>query len=130
MKVRCIRVTDAFGNPILDPNGHPAQADGWLTVGKVYHVLEVSLSSRGTWKYRILGDKEPTTPALHPISDFEIVSAKVSPTWVVHCEDNDYFELTPQAWAQLGFWEQFFDHDPRARRIFDEERRKIIADDP
>ena len=128
MKVRCIKLTNAFGEPVLDTKGNPAQSDGWLTVGKDYHVLEVLLDS-GEWKLRIMND-EGHTPALFPLANFEIVSPRISPTWIVRWGENGYFELTPEAWAAHEFWDRYFDQDSWARRVFEDERNKIITADP
>jgi hypothetical protein len=101
MKVRCIKLTNAFGEPVFDTKGNPAQSDGWLTVGKDYHVLEVLLDS-GEWSLRIMND-EGGTPALFPLANFEIVSPRISPTWIVRWGENGYFELTPEAWQLMNF---------------------------
>ena len=38
--------------------------------------------------------------------------------------------FSPEAWSKAGFWEQFFDREPEAVAVFEEERAKIVAADP
>jgi hypothetical protein len=38
-------------------------------------------------------------------------------------------ELLPEPWTQPRFWERYYDGDPDAVRIFEEETRKIVGAD-
>ncbi len=121
MKVRCKKLIDSRGNP--------QERSPWLTLGKVYHVLEVVQDIHGNWQLRAEGDGI-NGPALFRLEQFEIISAKVPDTWVVRWNDKGVFSLTSEAWSQLGFWERFYDRDPEARKVFEEEKTRILRADP
>jgi len=48
MKVRCVKLLDALGRP--------QERSAWLTLGKVYHVLEIVQDMRKKWLLRVPGD--------------------------------------------------------------------------
>jgi hypothetical protein len=121
MKVRCSIITDALGNP--------STSSPWLTIGKTYHVLAVELDSHNRWLLRLVGDCEPGV-GLFPLTQFEIVSAKVPDTWVLSWNRGSQFELSPASWLARNFWDRYFDHDDDASRVFDYEMSRIIAADP
>jgi hypothetical protein len=121
LKVRCVKLTDSRGNPV--------EHSTWMTLGKVYHVLSISCETQQ--KLRLIGDGLNGV-ALFPLDDFEIVSSKIPAAWIVVWDSSRrYFALTTEAWNQPGFWDRYYERDPTAIRIFDEENEKIInADQP
>jgi len=121
MKVRCTE--------LIDSRGARHQRSGWLTLGKIYHVLEVVHDVHGKWLFRLVGD-DVNGVALFRSVQFEIVSARVADVWIVKWNDSGGFKLTTQAWSQPGFWERFYDRDPEAEKIFEEDKTKIIQADP
>ncbi len=66
--------------------------------------------------------------ALFPKESFEVVSPTVASTWIASWSSKDFFQLAPERWAQAGFWERFYDQEPDAIHIFEEERKAIEAD--
>lgn len=121
MKVRCIRLLDALRKP--------QDKSDWLTIGKIYHVLEVIQDTDRKWKLRLAGE-DPNGVALFALEEFEVVSSKIPDSWVIAWGKGNFFELTPEAWSQSGFWERYYDREPNAVRIFEEEKRKIIDVEP
>jgi hypothetical protein len=121
MKVRCIKLLDVFGNP--------QEESPWLTLGKIYHVLEVVQDTDRKWFFRIVGDGLNGV-ALFPLEEFEILTAKIPHTWIVVWGRDGFFELSPEPWSKLGFWEAYYDRSPDAARVFEEEKRKTIDADP
>lgn len=119
MKVRCVRV---IGN-----DGKPQDQSAWLTIGKIYTVFGVYLDAGSKWRLRLVGD-EPNGLAVFWLEEFEIVSAGIPDSWTVSWE-NGNFRLGPAIWNQPGFWERYYDGNPNAVRIFEEERMKIIECD-
>jgi hypothetical protein len=122
MKVRCVTQVD-------EHTGSRLEKSSWLTVGKVYHVLEISIDQRGTIKFRLVGDDEKT-PALHLWTQFSLASNVIPSCWIVDLRPEVLFSLRPRTWAGRGFWERYFDGDSLAREQFEEARRAIIAEDP
>jgi hypothetical protein len=74
----------------------------------------------------MIGD-EPGTPAMFPLSDFEILDRSIPDSWVIISLRNDGFELTPLPWAKDNFWEHFFSQEPGALAAFESEYEKILA---
>jgi len=121
VKVRCVKLLDSRGNV---PDRSP-----WLTIGQVYHVLEVVQDAYGKWSLRANGDGS-NGPALFRLEQFEIVSRRVASSWIVRWNERGGFSLTTESWSQPGYWERFYDGDVDARKVFHEEVEKIIQADP
>ena len=119
MKVRCIQ--------LLDSTGHPEEKSHWLTLGKVYHVMTLTFGTQKKWLLRLIGDGRNGL-ALFPLEQFEIVSSNIPAAWVIRWEKG-VFELSPEPWNQPGFWERYYERDPDAIRVFEEESRRIIQQD-
>ena len=113
---------------MLDAMGKPQEKSGWLTIGKTYHVLEVIQDTDRKWKLRLLGDGLNGV-ALFALEEFEIVSSKIPDAWNILWRRDGFFELTPLSWSENGFWEKYYDRDPNAVRVFEEERKKIVEAD-
>lgn len=120
MKVRCIR--------LLDSSGKPQEKSAWLTIGKIYHVLEL-FQGQNTWLLRLIGDGLNGL-AIFRLEQFEIATLKIPPSWIVAWGKDGSLHLRPESWNQPGFLERYYDKDADAMRIFEEERRKIIEADP
>lgn len=119
MKVICEKIVNA-------DTGESSQKDSWLTVGKFYHVLSVSMNEGGETEFRIIADDE-ITPVLFKANQFKLVTADLPESWVANCEPGSYFELAPEAWIKLGFWESYFDGEMEAISCFQLEKEKIIG---
>jgi hypothetical protein len=96
----------------------------WLTIHKVYLVLSIIFDVHHRWLLRLVGD-EPNGVALFGLEEFDVVTPGISPTWIVRWEGNGSFSLEPEPWGQPGFWERYYDRDPKAVEAFKEEYRKI-----
>jgi len=75
--------------------------------------------------YRIIGD-DGFTPALYESHLFIPISSAIPHNWVINF-DGDIFQLSPLPWLTSGFWEQYFDGDHEARKIFSEETKIILS---
>ena len=117
MKVRCTK--------LFDSRGTPQRASSWLTIGKVYDVLTIEFERQGQWLIRLIGDGKSGV-ALFPIDSFDVVSSKVPPSWIASWNSNGFFQLAPEKWTQPEFWEQFYDREPAALSLFDEELARLI----
>ena len=121
MKVRCIRIFDAKGNP--------KERSPWLTIGKVYLVLSVIFDIKAAPRLRLVGDGGNGL-ALFRWDEFEIVSSAIPPTWIVFSGPGSLVELVPQPWTQPDFWERYYNQDPDAIMLFEQERKKILDTEP
>lgn len=122
MKVRCIK--------LLNPHtGKEEISNSWLSIGKIYQVLCVYAEPNGICQLRLIGD-DGRTPALHDIRQFEIVSPILPSSWHVNFSPNGFFMLEPEKWIKEGFWESYYDGEPAAVCVFENEKKKIIDADP
>jgi hypothetical protein len=122
MKVRCIQLM----NPVTRIREDRSQ---WLSIGTLYHVLEIYLDSRGRLLLRLVGD-DGLTPALHSTENFELVSPIIPANWALYFDSKGVFQIAPEAWIRPGFWEDYFDGKDEALEIFALEKAKSIACDP
>ena len=75
--------------------------------------------------------------ALFKWEQFEVVSSRIPPTWVIFTGPQSTIELTPEPWTLPSFWVRYYDKEPDAVRVFEEEREKnccsrwlILAQNP
>lgn len=109
MKVKCTRIVNAAGRTVA-PGESP-----WLTPGKTYLVLAISIVPEGV-RYRIIAD-QPDTPALFPADQFEVVDGVLGSAWVFSIRAAG-IEIGPGRWSAPDFWERYFDGDPQAIEAF------------
>lgn len=119
MKVRCVKLKNEI-------TGEIQQRSAWLTIGKEYHVLSLFIDERRLLFARIIGD-DGNTPGIYDMSQFEILDATIPSNWAANSESNIVLRLGPEKWQSQGFWNLFFDGDPHARKVFEEEKAVIVA---
>lgn len=109
MRVQCTKIyTGATG---------PAETSTWLTVGRIYDVLEVYAYPGGQVELRIESDDQQT-PALFDSSCFVTVDETMSKSWAARIGDSGALLLGPREWSLPGFWESFFDGSDEALKCF------------
>lgn len=121
MKVRCVR--------ILDQSGREKTSSTWLTIGRVYDVLSLQIESRRNM-VRIMDDHGPG-PGIYRLEQFDLVDGSIPAIWVARkTHRGDGLSLEPEAWTPVGFWERYFDGDPEARAVFEQELAKLTSGEP
>lgn len=120
MKVKCINICNERTKEHI--NTSP-----WLTIGKEYLVLEMSVYPGKKILYRLPSD-ENNSPVLFDSAQFEVVSGKIPTTWVI---DQSKYSLTlsPLVWKKSGFWEDVFNYEDSAIEIYKKEARKILEEE-
>ncbi|WP_293653136.1 hypothetical protein [Thiolapillus sp.] len=121
MKVKCRQFLDEETGDVLDQNS-------WLTIGRIYHVLSIHMEFGGRLKFQLVGD-DGLTPAFHDAGQFEVVSCLIPSTWCVSSVPGSHFELTPKAWLESGFWEEYFDGNVKAIALFQCEKEKMLEEE-
>ena len=103
--------------------------DNFLTPNKEYIVLaiEIQESEFSFISYRILPDKG--CPILVASDQMIISCSKLSSTWRIKQESLDYYTLQPEKWSRDGFWEDYYNDDPKAVQNFKIEKEKIFAEE-
>jgi len=104
--------------------GDDRRSDPWLTLNKEYQVISVELRPRGVAKLRIIAD-DHRTPILVDSSLFAANGEPLPTNWVCTIREGGTVEFEPQSWAELDFWERYFDRDPVAMTVFEEELRRM-----
>ena len=122
MKVKCIKLLDAFGKEV--------EFSHWLTINKVYDVMSISIEQSGEVSYRIVTywrDGEWPDIGLHKACCFEIIDVRAPENWGISISLNGYIEIAPKKWLENGFMEKFYDHEPNVFLTFKEEYDFIVA---
>ncbi|MFF5437122.1 hypothetical protein [Streptomyces achromogenes] len=96
-----------------------------LRDGTEYTVLEVFFSGGGESFFRIDFAKDEDS-ALFNSEAFEVTSPKIPATWMMFPSGGRSFTLCPEPWSRPGFWESYYDHDPQALALYEQERRVIV----
>ena len=65
--------------------------------------------------------------AFYLLDQSSVVNHEIPESWIAIQNANKVFELTPKRWSEPGFWERFYDDDPAAIRLFDEEVKRIVT---
>ena len=95
------------------------ETSGWLRTGSNYAVQEIFFEKQRGVSYRIISD-DAATPAFFPANECTIIDGSIPSSWKAHIYDTGSFVLSPPAWLEPGFWERYFDDDPEAKRIFEQ----------
>jgi hypothetical protein len=106
--------------------GDDRRSDPWLTLNKEYQVISVELRPSGVAKLRIIAD-DNRTPILVDSSLFAASYEPLPVNWVCTIREGGTVEFEPKSWAKLDFWERYFDGDPAATAVFDEELRHMTV---
>ena len=67
------------------------------------------------------------TPIVADSRQFELVSSRLSSTWVGSLEEWGS-DARADAWTRPGFWEDYFDREPEAMKQFEQARKTIEAE--
>ncbi len=98
-----------------------------LKEGREYTILEVFAACGKSAEFRIeFIDGEG--PALFDCRVFTVTRPSIPSTWRYKQFDDGSFSLRPEPWSRPGFWESYFDGDPKALNDYEVEKRKILAD--
>jgi hypothetical protein len=119
MRVRCVNIV----NPIT---GEQEEMSSWVQIGREYVVLEVTALPGRRVSVRIITDEG--SPGLWDSVMFETVDSSVPSNWVVQVVGDGWLEMGPARWLVRGFWEEYYDREPGALSIYDDELGKILQD--
>jgi len=98
-----------------------------LTEGYEYAVLEISARFKGATTFRVeFTEAEFRQSALFDSRVFTITSHSLPSNWRYFQLDSGSFSLCPESWNAPGFWEAYYDGDPRAVAVYEEERAAIL----
>lgn len=99
-----------------------------LTDGHEYAVLEISTRFKMANSFRVeFVEGGLRQSALFDTRVFTVTSHSLPPTWQYFQLESGSFSLCPESWSESGFWESYYDGDPRAIEIYERERAVILA---
>lgn len=95
-----------------------------LTEGTDYVILEVLSRNNGSL-FRI--EASGYDSALFDGRAFTVTSRSLPPTWRYFQFESGNLALRPEPWNLPGFWESYYERDPRTVEIYEREKTKIIT---
>ncbi|WEH34788.1 hypothetical protein PZB75_16370 [Streptomyces sp. AM 4-1-1] len=99
-----------------------------LTDGHEYVVLEISARFKVATSFRVeFTEGGLRQSALFDTRAFTVVSHSLPPTWKYFQLESGSFSLCPESWNTPGFWDAFYDGDPQAIAVYEDERTAILS---
>lgn len=86
---------------------------GWLLIHKTYVVLAVEQYSSDEVGFRV-ATEDGGQPVLFRAALFDVIDGSLPKCWRVLAVRPSVLELGPAEFGQAGFWERFFDRNPKA----------------
>jgi hypothetical protein len=99
----------------------------WLRKGKEHVVLAIEQHHDGVAGYRIESE-QAEKPMIFEAHQFKICDPKLPSTWVVLGLSGATVRLGPQAFGGEGFWEAYFEGDPKAVEAYGAARDQIMSE--
>ena len=119
MRVRCLRIVNPVTRELEDRNAS-------IKVGEEYVVLEVSASPRHDVLLRL--HLAPDVPSLWDSTMFDTVDRPVPSNWGIRVSSEGFVSIGPKRWLVDGFWESYFDDEPSAVSLFQDELAVTLAE--
>jgi hypothetical protein len=120
MKVRCKHIFN-------DQTQQYEKMNSWLTIEKDYIVLAVVVRKDST-SFLIVSDSNGK-PVLQNASQFEVLTKKIPSNWQITAGDLELLVLEPKSWGEPGFWQDCYEHDPKAMEMYKREASVIFAEE-
>ncbi|HEU5047679.1 MAG TPA: hypothetical protein VFT64_07540 [Rickettsiales bacterium] len=117
MKVRCIKVLNGVGEEVKE--------SPWITLNTIYDVIEISISQTPEYRTYLRLITENPIPAIYSLEQVELVDGSIPSNWIIQMYPPGTISLAPKPWLEPGFWERYFDYDPKAIKIYEEEIQKM-----
>ena len=98
-----------------------------LSDGDVADVIEILIGVSGRSEYRIVDPDGGSF--LASVADFIIVSAVTPSGWAILPQLSGGLQVTFPEFAEVGFWERYFDGDPAAVQMHDDVLAHALSED-
>ncbi|CAH1054142.1 hypothetical protein [Paenibacillus pseudetheri] len=98
-----------------------------LSINKKYMVYSVETSKDGEELYRLENEIKQVVP--YSISLFDIVSEKVNSDWILWNKPNNSSALLPKQFAYLSFWEDYYNDELEALKIFNLVKEQLFQEE-
>ncbi|NRB42126.1 MAG: hypothetical protein HRU20_27260 [Pseudomonadales bacterium] len=118
MKVQCIKIlSPATGKDL-------GQKSPWLTVGKTYVALALTIESGEVSRVLIESD-ENAVPKDFFINQFELIDENEQENWISKDGPDGMIWKAPASWLEEDFWDRFDEGDEQALSDFSVERDRM-----
>jgi hypothetical protein len=122
MKVKCTK--------FLDNDDREQNTDPWLTINSVYIVLEILCDiEKREFYYRLITEIENEAPCLFNTEQFAIINHNKPSNWSVDINETGLIAIGPKSWQKIGFWEDYYDAEPAALKIYKREARIVYEEE-
>jgi len=121
MKVLCTAI-------ISPVSGEPTTSSTWLRIDGEYLVVGVLAVPGRRVELQII-DEGGQAPSWWDSAMFMTTDARVPSNWAAQVGDGGAVRLGPRPWLAPDFWENYFDREPTAIKVFDEEFAHMLAED-
>ncbi|MEK5029632.1 hypothetical protein [Paenibacillus sp. FSL M7-1046] len=98
-----------------------------LSMNKKYIVYSVETSINGEKFFRVENDINQVVP--YSISLFKVVSDKVNSDWILWNKPNNSSALLPKQFAYLSFWEDYYNDELEALKIFNLVKEQLFQEE-
>ena len=133
MKVKCIKVTDAFGG------GDLGKTNGWYSINNCYYILSINIDLRSNQVsyIRIESDRNQQ-PIMISIANFEFLDCVIPFNFGFYFDKEKLsIKLEPRSWHEYkstrenwaDFWDDYFDHERSAIELYRKEVAFIKGED-
>lgn len=120
MKVKCIKIYN-------EQTKEFQKSSSWLTIGKEYIVLAIEV--RQDKVLFLLASDSNEQPILQNAIQFEVLNKNIPTTWQIAPGFLELFTVGPKSWQKPGFWEDCYDHEPKALEIYKREAKIIYEEE-
>jgi hypothetical protein len=117
MKVRCVRNIDSLA-------GASENSEDSIRVGDEYIVIEMVASPGRYVELRL--HQTGGAPALWTSEMFETTDESIPSNWTAEVSGAGFLSIRPGRWRR-GFWERYFNDEPEAVALFEEELAITLA---
>ena len=122
MKVKCINIYNKFLKEFVTTSNS-------LTIGKDYLVIAMYINPKENVYYRLLDNDPDRRSALFDASQFNVASNVIPSNWRVTEHETGTITFSPLAWKVPGFWQEFYEYNPEAIKIYEKELKIIIDEE-
>ena len=103
-------------------------ASTWLRVDGEYVVVGILAVPGRRVELQVVDDVEQA-PSWWDSEMFMTTDARVPANWVAQVGEGGAVRLGPARWLAPDFWESYFDREPEAIKVFNEELARMLADE-
>lgn len=107
--------------------GEAVASSSWLRLDIEYAVVGLLAVPGRSVELQVIGEGGHP-PTWWPSDMFMTSDAALPSTWVAQVGEGGVLRMGPAPFLAEGFWERYFDREPEAMRVYDEELTRMDAE--